>query len=111
MHFERGSRSLGLETVGLGEFALPIPALESGVQLAQARFDDLAGLMGAQFPPAWKTLKGYSVHLWEDSAPGSALFGLQPLDLRRRDRETDEERKQGDEDATPRGARFAEDRP
>jgi len=110
MHFERGSQSLALTKVGLGEFALPLPAVEEGVQLAQTRYEDLAGLLGAEFPPSSDALRGYGVFLWDDPSPGQAFVGANAMDLRRRDKETEEERNL-QESSRPSGARFAEDRP
>jgi|GEM_PF-4119251 len=90
MHFERGSKSLALSSVGLGEFALPLPQFEDGVQLAQARFDEIAPLLSAQFAPSWRELEGYKVLIWEDPNPTLAFEGLTPMELQRKDRESEE---------------------
>ena len=87
MHFERGSQSLPLGTVGLGEFALPFPQIEEGVQLAQARYDEISPLLEAQFAPSWRALEGYKLMLWNDANPALAFDGLQQLELQRKDRE------------------------
>jgi hypothetical protein len=110
MHFERGSQSLALTRVGLGEFALALPEGQEGVQLSQTRYETLSGLLGADFAPFWTAFEGYGVYLWEDPNPRLALAGETPLALRRKDKET-EEQKRLEEETRTSGARFAEERP
>lgn len=100
MHFERGSQSLALTRVGLGEFASPLPESQEGVHLAQSSYETISNLLSADYAPVWTSLSGYGVYLWEDPNPRLQFAGAQPLVLRRKDKETEEQKRLEDHSRT-----------